>query len=131
MVIVAYQQGVQKMKVNRNRLATAGIEGKPLISEGDEQYLGRIIFVSTFRFLHSSSLHPVGCAPTHHYACSESISLPAPASASTSCSPGASLEVILPWASTSTAIGVPLAPNLLPTLISPASSTTVERRPMA
>jgi hypothetical protein len=43
MVIVAYQQGVQKMKVNRNRLATAGIEGKPLISEGDEQYLGRII----------------------------------------------------------------------------------------
>ena len=31
------------MKVNRNRLATAGVEGKPLISEGDEQYLGRII----------------------------------------------------------------------------------------
>src|SRR6476646_998151 len=54
-----------------------------------------------------------------------------PANASTAGAPPASSEAILPCASTSTAIGVPAAPNLYPTLMPPFSTTTGERRPIA
>src|SRR2546421_4376597 len=54
-----------------------------------------------------------------------------PAKASTAGAPAANSEAILPSASTSTAMGVPVAPNLLPMLMPPASSNTTERSPIA